>query len=80
MVIHCDKTGCQSNNSKICCGMPCSNSNSNINMLDEMIRLAHEYVEEKDMEYVHAIWEAAEKLNCVELLKKAVKAYELKVE
>lgn len=69
MMIHCDKTGCQSNNSKICCGTPCSNG---INMLDEVIRLAYEYVEEKDMEYVHAIREAAEKLDCVELLKKAV--------
>lgn len=69
MMIYCDKTGCQSNRSGICCGMPCSNG---INMLDEVVRLAYEYVEEKDMEYVHAIWEAAEKLNCVELLKKAV--------
>lgn len=70
MMIHCDKTGCQSNTSRICCGTPCSNGN--INMMDEVVKLAHEYVEEKDMEYVHAIWEAAEKLNCVELLKKAV--------
>lgn len=77
-MVYCDKTGCQSNNSKICCGTPCSNSS--INMMDEVVRLAHEYVEERDMEYVHAIWEAAEKLDCVELLKKAVKAYELKVE
>ena len=68
-MIHCDKTSCQSNNSKICCGTPCSNG---FNMIDEVVRLAHEYVEEKDMEYVHAIYAAAEKLDCVELLKKAV--------
>lgn len=41
-------------------------------MLDEVIKLAHEYIEERDMEYVHAIWEAAEKLDCVEILKKSL--------
>lgn len=68
--VRCNRTSCQSNNSKICCGIPCSNG---LNMIDEVVKLAHEYVEERDMEYVHAIWEAAEKLDCVELLKKAVK-------
>ena len=70
MMMHCDKTSCQSNNSKICCGTPCKNS---LNMIDEVAKLAHEYVEEKDMEYVHAIYAAAEKLNCIDMLKKAVK-------
>ena len=68
-LIKCDKTGCQSNTSNVCCGIPCSNAQ---NMLDEVIKLAHEYIEERDMEYVHAIWEAARKLGCTELLKKAV--------
>lgn len=68
-LIHCNKTGCQSNTSKICCGNPCKNG---INILDELVKLAHEYVEERDMEYVHAIREAAEKLDCMELLKKVV--------
>lgn len=70
-MIHCDKTSCQSNNSEICCGTPCSNGKS-LNTIDEVVKLAHEYVEERDMEYVHAIYAAAEKLGCVELLKKAV--------
>lgn len=68
-LIKCDKTGCQSNTSHVCCGTPCRNS---MNMLNEVVKLAHEYVEEKDMEYVHAIREAAEKLDCMELLKKVV--------
>lgn len=68
-MVSCDKTGCQSNTSHVCCGTPCRNG---IDMLDEVIKLAHEYIEERDMEYVHAIWEAAEKLDCVELIKKAV--------
>lgn len=72
MMIHCDKTSCQSNTSHICCGTPCSNGKS-LNMIDEVAKLAHEYVEEKDMEYVHAIYAAAEELGCVEQLKKAVR-------
>lgn len=47
----------------------CKNS---LNMIDKVAKLAQGYVEEKDMEYVHAIYAAAEKLGCVELLKKAV--------
>lgn len=73
MMIHCDKTSCQSNNSEICCGTPCSNG---LNIIDEVAKLAIEYVQEKDMEYVHAIYAAAEKLDCVELLRKAVEKWE----
>lgn len=71
-MIHCDKTSCQSNNSKICCGTPCKNG---LSMIDEVAKLAQEYVEEKDMEYVHAIYEAAEKLECVGQLKEAVEKW-----